>query len=92
MTLAADVYRPKGARGALAALAVCGPFGAVKEQSSGIYAQAMAERGYLAVAVDPAFTGESGAVRATSRARTSRLRTTARTRTTSSTATTRSRA
>ena len=60
MTLAADVYKPKGARGALAALAVCGPFGAVKEQSSGIYAQAMAERGYLAVAVDPAFTGESG--------------------------------
>jgi len=59
-TLAADVYRPKGARGALAALAVCGPFGAVKEQSSGIYAQTMAERGYLAMAVDPAFTGESG--------------------------------
>lgn len=60
ITLAADLYTPKNASGKLAALAVCGPFGAVKEQSSGIYAQAMAERGFITLAVDPAFTGESG--------------------------------
>lgn len=60
ITLAADLYRPKGATGPLAALAVSGPFGAVKEQSSGLYAQTMAERGFLTVAFDPSYTGESG--------------------------------
>lgn len=60
ITLAADMYVPKGSKGKLPALAVCGPFGAVKEQSSGIYAQTMAERGYLTLAIDPAYTGESG--------------------------------
>ena len=60
ITLAADLYTPKGMEGKLPALAVCGPFGAVKEQSSGIYAQRMAEYGYVALAVDPAYTGESG--------------------------------
>lgn len=60
VTLAADLYRPKGATGKLAAVAVCGPFGAVKEQVSGRYAQTLAERGYLAIAFDPSFTGESG--------------------------------
>ncbi|HNU64626.1 MAG TPA: alpha/beta hydrolase [Thiobacillaceae bacterium] len=61
ITLAADLYVPNGATGRkLAALAVCGPFGAVKEQSSGFYAQTMAERGYVTVAFDPSFTGESG--------------------------------
>ena len=60
ITLAADVYKPRGADGKLAALAVCGPFGAVKEQASGLYAQAMAERGFLTMAFDPSFTGESG--------------------------------
>ncbi len=60
ITLAADLYEPKNAAGSLPALAVCGPFGAVKEQSSGLYAQKMAERGFLAVAFDPSFTGESG--------------------------------
>jgi fermentation-respiration switch protein FrsA (DUF1100 family) len=60
ITLAADLYKPKGANGALPALAVAGPFGAVKEQVSGLYAQTMAERGYLAIAFDPSFTGESG--------------------------------
>lgn len=58
--LAADMYLPKGAEGGLPALAVCGPFGAVKEQSSGLYAQEMAERGFAAIAFDPSFTGESG--------------------------------
>ena len=58
--LAADMYTPKGATGRLAAIAVSGPFGAVKEQSSGLYAQHMAERGFLAIAFDPSFTGESG--------------------------------
>ena len=58
--LAADLYTPKGAAGKLPALAVCGPFGAVKEQSAGLYAQAMAERGFLTLAFDPSFTGESG--------------------------------
>jgi len=60
VTLAADLYQPKGAEGRLAALAVCGPFGAVKEQVSGLYAQTMAERGFLTIAFDPSFTGESG--------------------------------
>lgn len=60
ITLAADMYVPKGATGPLPAIAVSGPFGAVKEQSSGLYAQQLAERGYLAIAFDPSFTGESG--------------------------------
>lgn len=60
ITLAADVYKPKDAKGVLPAIAVCGPFGAVKEQASGLYAQAMAERGFLTIAFDPSFTGESG--------------------------------
>lgn len=60
ITLAADFYTPKDAEGKLPAVAVIGPFGAVKEQSSGIYAQKMAELGFAALAVDPAFTGESG--------------------------------
>ena len=60
ITLAADVYKPRGADGKLAAIAVCGPFGAVKEQASGLYAQTMAERGSLTMAFDPSFTGESG--------------------------------
>lgn len=61
ITLAADFYVPKNAAGRkLAALAVCGPFGAVKEQVSGLYAQTLAERGYAALAFDPSFTGESG--------------------------------
>ena len=58
--LAADMYVPKNAEGRLPAVAVCGPFGAVKEQCSGLYAQTMAERGFLAIAFDPSFTGESG--------------------------------
>ncbi|MEL4356734.1 MULTISPECIES: alpha/beta hydrolase [unclassified Luteococcus] len=58
--LAADLYRPVNATGPLPALAVSGPFGAVKEQASGLYAQTMAERGFLTVAFDPSFTGESG--------------------------------
>ena len=58
--LAADMYVPKNAEGRLPALAVSGPFGAVKEQSSGLYAQHMAERGFLTIAFDPSFTGESG--------------------------------
>ena len=60
ITLAADLYEPKDAQGKLPAIAVCGPFGAVKEQAAGLYAQAMAERGYLTIAFDPSFTGESG--------------------------------
>ena len=61
ITLAADMYIPKDSGGTkLPALAVCGPFGAVKEQSSGLYAQIMAERGFLTIAFDPSFTGESG--------------------------------
>ena len=60
ITLAADMYTPKEARGKLAALAVSGPFGAVKEQCSGLYAQIMAEKGFLTIAFDPSFTGESG--------------------------------
>ena len=58
--LAADMYTPRDAKGKLPAIAVSGPFGAVKEQSSGLYAQHMAERGFLAIAFDPSFTGESG--------------------------------
>lgn len=60
ITLAADMYKPKGAAGKLPAIAVCGPFGAVKEQAAGLYAQEMAERGFLTIAFDPSFTGESG--------------------------------
>ena len=60
ITLAADLYEPKNAEGKLPAIAVCGPFGAVKEQSSGLYAQTLAERGFLTIAFDPSFTGESG--------------------------------
>lgn len=60
VTLAADMYEPKEAGGKLPALAVSGPFGAVKEQSSGLYAQTMAERGFLTLAFDPSYTGESG--------------------------------
>lgn len=59
ITLAGDLYKPKNAVGKLPAVAVCGPFGAVKEQASGLYAQTLAERGFLAVAFDPSFTGES---------------------------------
>ena len=60
ITLAADMYTPENASGQLAALAVAGPFGAVKEQASGLYAQTMAERGFLTIAFDPSYTGESG--------------------------------
>ncbi len=60
ITLVADLYEPKNAEGKLPAVAVCGPFGAVKEQSSGLYAQTLAERGFLTIAFDPSFTGESG--------------------------------
>lgn len=60
ITLVADMYIPKNADGKLAAIAVCGPFGAVKEQSAGLYAQTMAEHGFLAIAFDPSYTGESG--------------------------------
>ena len=56
ITLAADLYEPKNESGKLPALAVSGPFGAVKEQSSGLYAQTMAERGFLTIAFDPSFT------------------------------------
>ena len=62
ITLAADMYTPKGAEGKLPAIAVSGPFGAVKEQSSGLYAQKMAEFGFLTIAFDPSYTGESGGV------------------------------
>ena len=60
ITLAADLYIPKRAAGRLPAIAVSGPFGAVKEQCSGLYAQTMAERGFVTLAFDPSFTGESG--------------------------------
>lgn len=60
ITLAADMYTPKNVTGKLPAIAVSGPFGAVKEQSSGLYAQQLAERGFLTIAFDPSFTGESG--------------------------------
>lgn len=59
ITLAADMYTPRGAEGKLPAIAVSGPFGAVKEQSSGLYAQKMAELGFLTIAFDPSYTGES---------------------------------
>ncbi len=59
ITLAADMYMPKDAEGKLPAIAVSGPFGAVKEQCSGLYAQILAERGFLTIAFDPSFTGES---------------------------------
>lgn len=59
LTLAADLYIPKNAEGKLPAIAVSGPFGAVKEQCSGLYAQTMAERGFITIAFDPSFTGES---------------------------------
>lgn len=60
ITLAADLYIPKNAEGKLPAIAISGPFGAVKEQSSGLYAQTLAERGFLTIAFDPSYTGESG--------------------------------
>ncbi|MDE6299636.1 MAG: alpha/beta hydrolase, partial [Muribaculaceae bacterium] len=60
ITLAADLYMPKDAKGKFPAIAVCGPFGAVKEQAAGLYAQEMAERGFITLAFDPSFTGESG--------------------------------
>ena len=60
ITLAADMYKPKESKEKFAAVAVCGPFGAVKEQASGLYAQTMAEQGFLSIAFDPSFTGESG--------------------------------
>ena len=60
ITLAADMYTPKNVEGKLPAIAVSGPFGAVKEQCSGLYAQTMAERGFLTIAFDPSYTGESG--------------------------------
>lgn len=60
ITLAADMYTPKNVEGKMAAIAVSGPFGAVKEQCSGLYAQTMAEKGLLTIAFDPSFTGESG--------------------------------
>lgn len=60
ITLAADMYVPKNSGGKLAAIAVCGPFGATKEQAAGLYAQNMAERGFLTISFDPSFTGESG--------------------------------
>ena len=60
ITLAADLYMPLNAEGKLPAIAVSGPFGAVKEQASGLYAQVLAERGFLTLAFDPSFTGESG--------------------------------
>lgn len=59
ITLVADLYEPKEYKEKLSAIAVCGPFGAVKEQASGLYAQTMAERGFLSIAFDPSFTGES---------------------------------
>ncbi|MFH4483402.1 alpha/beta hydrolase [Vibrio diabolicus] len=60
ITLAADLYRPKNKSGKLAAIVISGPFGAVKEQSSGLYAQTLAERGFITLAFDPSYTGESG--------------------------------
>lgn len=59
ITLAADLYKPKDSKDKLPAIAVSGPFGAVKEQSSGLYAQTLAEMGFLTIAFDPSFTGES---------------------------------
>lgn len=62
IALAADLYEPKDAIGKLAAVAVCGPFGAVKEQAAGLYAQTIAEQGFITMAFDPSFTGESGGI------------------------------
>lgn len=62
ITLAADLYEPKDYTGKLAAIAISGPFGAVKEQASGLYAQELAERGFLTIAFDPSFTGESSGI------------------------------
>lgn len=62
ITLAADMYTPKNASGKLPAIAVSGPFGAVKEQCSGLYAQTLAELGFMTIAFDPSFTGESGGI------------------------------
>ena len=62
ITLVADLYEPKNVEGKLPAIAVCGPFGAVKEQASGLYAQTMAERGFLTITFDPSYTGESGGI------------------------------
>lgn len=62
ITIAADLYKPENASGHLKAVAVSGPFGAVKEQASGLYAQELAKRGFLTIAFDPSFTGESGGV------------------------------
>lgn len=62
ITLAADLYEPKNYEGKLSAIAVCGPFGAVKEQASGLYAQTLAERGFLTIAFDPSYTGESSGI------------------------------
>ena len=59
ITIVADMYEPKQYEGKLSALAVSGPFGAVKEQASGLYAEELAERGFLAIAFDPSYTGES---------------------------------
>ncbi len=59
LTLAADLYTPKDSKGKMPAIAVSGPFGAVKEQCSGLYAMKMAERGFVALAFDPSYTGES---------------------------------
>ena len=60
ITLVADLYEPKNCSDKMPAIAVCGPFGAVKEQAAGLYAQTMAERGFITMAFDPSFTGESG--------------------------------
>jgi len=60
ISLATDMYIPKNAKEKLPAISVCGPFGAVKEQCASLYAQTMAERGFLTIAFDPSFTGESG--------------------------------
>jgi len=60
ITLSADLYLPKNATNQLSAIAISGPYGAVKEQSSGLYANQMAERGFAALAFDPSYTGESG--------------------------------
>ena len=60
ITLAADLYKPKNSKDKLPAIAVSGPFGAVKEQASGLYAQTLATYGFLTIAFDPSFTGESG--------------------------------
>ena len=73
----ADVYVPKNAEGKLPAIAVSGPFGAVKEQSSGLYAQKMAELGFFAIAFDPSYTGESGGMAINAAAIDTRIKATA---------------